>query len=197
MSESAATFKSRNAEYGDNWRMVGETMKALFPNGVTLRTADDHNRFHIFMLKIVKLSRYAINWEKGGHQDSIHDDGVYSAMLEMIDGEISEKRAAFAEGLKVKEPMVPPQTPFSALANMIAGMDLGADEAAKQTRQMNVREALNAMFGMDLGDNDRSGVTVFQKAEGGNFEIVFRSCENCNTPTTCGSVRSCKHIPIT
>lgn len=41
--------------------------------------------FHIFNLIIIKLYRYANNWEKGGHQDSIHDMAVYCAILENID----------------------------------------------------------------------------------------------------------------
>jgi hypothetical protein len=39
------------------------------------------------MLIIVKLTRYVINWNQGGHQDSIHDAMVYCAMLEEIDGQ--------------------------------------------------------------------------------------------------------------
>lgn len=92
LTEAAATFKSRNAVYGNNYLNVGKAMAALFPDGVTLKTAEDHNRFHIFMLGIVKLSRYANNWDKGGHADSIHDNTVYSAMLESIDADIEERK---------------------------------------------------------------------------------------------------------
>lgn len=66
-------------------------MAALFPDGVKLETKEDHNRFHIFMLVLVKLSRYCVNWEQGGHQDSIHDAAVYCAMLESIDEGIKEE----------------------------------------------------------------------------------------------------------
>lgn len=88
LSEGAATYAERNKVYGDNYLRVGAAMAALFPSGITLRTAEDHNRFHIFMLKIVKLSRYCVNWEKGGHADSLHDDMVYGAMLQEIDAAI-------------------------------------------------------------------------------------------------------------
>mgnify|MGYP001184977078 CR=1 FL=1 len=88
LSEGAETFKARNAVYGNNYLNVGGAMASLFPEGITLKTADDHNRFHIFMLGIVKLSRYANSWNKGGHADSSHDNTVYSAMLESIDEEI-------------------------------------------------------------------------------------------------------------
>lgn len=84
--EASKTFTERNAVYGDNWKIVGEVMADLFPNGIPLKTPHDHNRFHILMLLVVKLTRYANNWEKG-HADSIHDAMVYCAMLEMIDGQ--------------------------------------------------------------------------------------------------------------
>lgn len=88
LDEGAKTFRERNAIYGDNYKNVGGAMAALFPEGVMLKTADDWNRMHIFILGIVKQSRYANNWSKGGHADSSHDNTVYSAMLEGIDAEI-------------------------------------------------------------------------------------------------------------
>ena len=86
LREAAKTFEERNAVYGSNYKMVGEVMVGLFPDGITLKTAHDHNRFQILMLMAVKLTRYTVNWEKG-HHDSIRDNTVYSAMLEMIDGQ--------------------------------------------------------------------------------------------------------------
>lgn len=89
LREAATTYEERNKVYGDNYMRVGNVMAAIFPDGVMLKTPDDHNRFHIFMLGIVKLTRYAVNWDGGGHQDSIHDNTVYSAMLEEIDEAIA------------------------------------------------------------------------------------------------------------
>jgi hypothetical protein len=93
LAEAAKTFEERHKVYGNNYELVGKAMKAFFPDGVTLKTPEDHERFHIFMLMIVKLTRYVISWDKGGHQDSIHDCTVYGAMLEMIDASIAEKKA--------------------------------------------------------------------------------------------------------
>ena len=81
---AAETFRTRGKVYKDNYKTVGAVMAALFPEGITLKTPKDHERFHIFMLGVVKMSRYVKNWDKG-HQDSVHDQTVYSAMLEMID----------------------------------------------------------------------------------------------------------------
>ena len=87
LDEMADTYRARNQVYGDNFRMVGRVMEAMFPNGVVLRTADDFNRWHLFELKIVKLTRFAISGLL--HVDSIHDDGVYSAMVEALINEES------------------------------------------------------------------------------------------------------------
>lgn len=93
LAESAKTFKARRAVYGDNWKRAGAVMAAMFPDGIVLRTADDHNSFHIFSLMVVKLTRYAVSLDRGEfHQDSIHDNTVYSAMLEMI--ELSKPQGA-------------------------------------------------------------------------------------------------------
>lgn len=81
LTEMAATYRERNAVYGDNFRMVGKLMAVLFPNGVPAEVLHS-DQFHLFELKLVKLSRFAISGLT--HQDSIHDDGVYSAMIEQI-----------------------------------------------------------------------------------------------------------------
>lgn len=87
MEEMAATFRERNAVYGSNYKMVGPMMAVLFPDGVPPEVLHS-DQFHLFELKLVKLSRFAISGLT--HMDSIHDDGVYSAMIESI---LSEKQA--------------------------------------------------------------------------------------------------------
>lgn len=81
LDEMAATFRERNAVYGDNYKMVGKMMAVLFPKGAPPELL--HNdQFHLFELILVKLSRYAISGLT--HQDSIRDMGVYCAMCEAI-----------------------------------------------------------------------------------------------------------------
>lgn len=80
------TFQERHKVYGDNFLKVGDMCVAMFPDGITLKTSADFIRFELLMMKIVKVSRYAENFSKGGHEDSVHDDMVYSAMLEYVDG---------------------------------------------------------------------------------------------------------------
>lgn len=84
----ASTFEERSKIYGDNYRMVGHVMRALFPKGVVLHDPQDYEVWHLFELKIVKLTRFAISGLT--HRDSIHDDAVYSAMIEAILKERSE-----------------------------------------------------------------------------------------------------------
>lgn len=84
-------FAERNAVYKDNFRMVGRIMEAMFPEGITLKTEEEHNKFHLFMLAIVKLSRYAINYQDG-HKDSLDDMIVYLAMVAAMDDERAAPR---------------------------------------------------------------------------------------------------------
>lgn len=80
----ANTFRERNKVYGNNAEMVGKVMQVLFPKGVRLTTPADYHMWHLFELKIVKLTRFAISGLT--HQDSVHDDAVYSAMCELLVG---------------------------------------------------------------------------------------------------------------
>jgi hypothetical protein len=76
------TFMERGAIYRDNHQRVGAALAALFPDGIEVSSADDHERLALITLIMVKLTRYATEWNNGGHKDSIHDCIVYSAMLE-------------------------------------------------------------------------------------------------------------------
>ena len=92
LNDSAALFAQRNAVYKDNFRMVGKIMKALFPGEApVLETEADYTRWHLFELSIVKLSRYAVNYDKGGHADSLDDMIVYLAMVAALDSENGDR----------------------------------------------------------------------------------------------------------
>lgn len=90
LDEMAATYRERNLVYRDNFIRIGDTMHALFPAGLKIDTPADWVRLYFFMLGIAKKSRYATNWQTGGHKDSIHDSGVYAAMLEVFDDQLRE-----------------------------------------------------------------------------------------------------------
>ena len=55
LKEASKTFLERNKVYGDNYKSVGRVMKALFPNGVNLKTEEDLD-------KQVEKGTYNIDW---------------------------------------------------------------------------------------------------------------------------------------
>lgn len=84
IAQAQKTFAERNKTYGSSYLRHGRVMKELYPDGVKLETIDDFNRFGVINMLVSKMCRYATDPKKG-HLDSIHDNGVYSFILEEID----------------------------------------------------------------------------------------------------------------
>jgi len=84
MAQAAKTYKVRGQVYGDSYLRQGAVMAALMPGGVDLLNAREQARFSILSHIIEKLARYCTDF-KSGHEDSIHDAGVYCLMLQAID----------------------------------------------------------------------------------------------------------------
>jgi hypothetical protein len=78
LEDMAATYRERNATYGNNCTKVGQILAILYPDGMQLKTADDFTRWHLVDWMVGKLTRFAC----GNHLDSIHDLAVYAAMVE-------------------------------------------------------------------------------------------------------------------
>lgn len=85
LRDNAGIYEQRNQLYGDNYKRFGKIMAILFPNGIDLQNADDFNRFGIFVQVVSKITRYAENFSRGGHDDSLDDNAVYSMMLKELD----------------------------------------------------------------------------------------------------------------
>jgi hypothetical protein len=117
LGDSQDTYVQRNAVYKDNFLVVGQLMKILFPEGVKLETEHDFNRWHIFELIIVKLTRYTQNYATGGHEDSITDMIPYLAILQGIDDAEREKQDEPAEDDEEPESRVHNATPSSSTRN--------------------------------------------------------------------------------
>ena len=83
--DSLATIIEREALFGSTSGDLGRALEALFPEGVTLETAEDFARFHDFQQVVAKINRYAKSFSEGGHLDSIHDAGNYAKLLEAQD----------------------------------------------------------------------------------------------------------------
>jgi hypothetical protein len=88
LQEALDTFKDRNTTYGSTYKNHGIIMRGLFPNGIELKSVEDHNRFALLVMIVSKLYRYSHNFSTGGHNDSIHDLGVYAFMMEQLDLEL-------------------------------------------------------------------------------------------------------------
>lgn len=93
LRESADTYEQRNKLYGNSYKEHGKIMMALFPNGVTLESEDDHNRWGVFNMMVSKLKRYAEQMDKQGHDDSLLDLSTYTSMLRELDEEIRQRGA--------------------------------------------------------------------------------------------------------
>lgn len=78
------TLRDRDAVYKGSDDLYARVMAAMFPGGVELKTGHDHHRFHLFVLMMVKVTRYARNWNEG-HTDSLTDLAAYAAMLSAVD----------------------------------------------------------------------------------------------------------------
>lgn len=88
LEAAAATSRERHALYRDSVDRQGAVMAALFPDGVPLKTPEDHARFGLVSMIVTKLIRYAISIDNPfsmPHKDSVHDLGVYAFMLEKHD----------------------------------------------------------------------------------------------------------------
>jgi len=81
LKEGAEFFQDRAKEYGTAYLRHGAIMAAFFPDGITLKTADDFYFWHIFELDVIKSNRIASAMMRGEqHPDSWHDKMIYSAM---------------------------------------------------------------------------------------------------------------------
>ena len=87
IKSSLQTYAERAMTYGPSWLRHGAVMAALFPVGVTLKTAEEFNRYAKVDNVAMKLARYCGSFDNGGHKDSAHDIIVYAAMLEALTNE--------------------------------------------------------------------------------------------------------------
>ncbi len=86
LETGAATFRERNATYGDTYLNFGVAAAAMFPDGLHIPAGDidGFNRLGVFVQCVSKVMRYGPNLSRGGHSDSAHDLMVYAAMLEEV-----------------------------------------------------------------------------------------------------------------
>lgn len=79
MEQMLTTFKERGKIYKANYLMIGEILSVMFPEGITLKTPDDHNKWHLFLMTMIKATRLANTGLN--HEDSGLDMAVYASMF--------------------------------------------------------------------------------------------------------------------
>lgn len=85
---AAKTFEDKSEEYGfEAYKKHGDIMKGLFPNGISLYTVKDFNRFSTVNAMVGKMNRIASNFYGGGHADSCHDLSIFAAILMDLDND--------------------------------------------------------------------------------------------------------------
>lgn len=89
LEEVAGIYRDRKSLYGYNYRHVGRAFDALFPDGLHIAPGDQEtwNRLHFVFHMYSKLCRYAMNLQRGGHQDSLDDLAVYAMIARECDAE--------------------------------------------------------------------------------------------------------------
>jgi hypothetical protein len=91
--EAMKTYIERSKVYGPGgFEEHGKILLALFPSGLTLSTEEEFSRWVVFNNILTKVCRYAKHLNKGGHQDSIHDLGVYSFIMEDFDARSNNRK---------------------------------------------------------------------------------------------------------
>lgn len=82
----AELYAQRAAIYGDNYVRFGPIMAQLMATQKLDPTNEkDMARFGIFVQVVSKITRYAENFNRGGHDDSLDDLAVYAMMLKELD----------------------------------------------------------------------------------------------------------------
>lgn len=83
---AAELFAERNKTYRSHYLRHGQVMELMFPDGVALKSVRDHNRFFALTMRVTKLMRYALAFDKG-QPDSVADEINYAAIQMEVDGD--------------------------------------------------------------------------------------------------------------
>ena len=85
LTAAADIFRQRNQQYGDSFLSFGQFAHAMFPDGLSISSPEQWNRFALFFMCMTKLHRYGGKFNAGGQADSLDDLAVYSQMLAYVD----------------------------------------------------------------------------------------------------------------
>jgi hypothetical protein len=71
LETSADLFKTKNAEHGDAYLKIGYVLESMFPEGLTLKTHHDFNKFTTLVQMLYKITRMCNTCF--GDKETIHD----------------------------------------------------------------------------------------------------------------------------
>ena len=112
-------FIKKNKDYGSAYILAGKLFEMIFPNGIELKTWNDHCAYQVMTRKMDKIARFCnlrfTNKKKAevaeSIADTLGDDGIYSFMLEELEKTSNdEKDSTFEMRLaKAEDLMLPPK----------------------------------------------------------------------------------------
>lgn len=100
LRDAAKLFEERNKAYGGNYKNFGSVMSAMYPHGLEIRTAEEWTRLILQVHRVTKETRYATNFARGGHGDSLDDMAVYAIMAAETDELAREDKPEAAQEAK-------------------------------------------------------------------------------------------------
>jgi hypothetical protein len=147
LRDAAELFEERNAQYGNNYMTMGEVMNAMYPDGLVIQGAEAWLRLMLQVHRITKETRYACNFHRGGHQDSLEDISVYAQMAAEVD---DQRRIELAqEEARLKQEVAEHLTEVER--------DLGYPMSSAEQDQVTIQEGdktrLHTHFYMPVGVN--------------------------------------------
>jgi hypothetical protein len=92
LADLAKIHDERGKDYGDDYMHIGKVLAGYFPEGITLKTPEEFNRFALWFFQVSKLGRYARCMTQGrGHPDSLDDNAVYAMLLQRFDSAVKAR----------------------------------------------------------------------------------------------------------
>lgn len=91
IDEQFQILKERNSQYGESYNKVGAILQILFPDGIEIKTKEQHQQFDLLKQAIGKLTRFSHQFPNEIHRDSLMDAVNYINLLLAV---IKQKKQA-------------------------------------------------------------------------------------------------------
>ena len=54
LNSASTMYREKSKVYGNNYKQFGKIMSAMFPDGLTVKSEEEWNRLHLFIMGMVK-----------------------------------------------------------------------------------------------------------------------------------------------